>query len=95
MLESAGVTQQDEGNRSGRVLGRPQDAGNLIEDEVAFNDAVVEMLFGSEAQGQAFRDCRRTALPDDLSSDRNSAEERPGRRVHGHHLLDSRAAKPR
>ena len=55
LAQSAGVAEQDQRRRRG--CGRPQDAGDLAEGEFAFEDAVVEALFGSESHGRAFREC--------------------------------------
>jgi hypothetical protein len=41
-VQPAGVADQDQ--RGGCGSGRPQDAGDLAEDEVAFEDAVAEAL---------------------------------------------------
>ena len=49
------VADQDQRSRCGSR--RPQDAGDLAEGEFAFEDAVVEALFGSESHGRAFREC--------------------------------------
>ena len=50
------VGHQDQRGRCGG-LRRPQGAGDLTEGEFAFEDAVVEALFGSELHGRAFREC--------------------------------------
>lgn len=52
-----GVAEQDQRDRRGCGRGRPQDAGELAEGEFAFQDAVIEALFGSEVHGRAFREC--------------------------------------
>ena len=57
LVQSAGVAEQDQRGRCGCGSGRPQDAGDLAEGELAFEDAVVEALFGSELHGRAFREC--------------------------------------
>jgi len=76
------VPQQEE--RDGeRGLGRPEDARDLVEEELAVERAVVEAACGEEVHGRAFRECAEAALPDDLSSDRVSREEHPRRLVHG------------
>src|SRR5690606_24379474 len=69
--------------------GRPQDAGDPVEGEVAFEDGVVEASLGGEVKGhgRAFRECAGTALPGDLSPDRVPGREYPRRCVHGYHLL--------
>ncbi|MFF2515924.1 hypothetical protein [Streptomyces sp. NPDC058086] len=41
----------------------------------------------SEVHGRAFRECSETALPDDLSPDRDPGGEHPCEYVHGYHLL--------
>jgi hypothetical protein len=56
-VQSAGVAEQDQRGRCGCGSGRPQDAGDLAEGEFAFEDAVVEALFGGESHGRAFREC--------------------------------------
>ena len=71
LVQSAGVAEQDQRNRSGCRSRRPQDAGDLAEGELALEDAVVEALFGGELHGRAFRECSWTALPDDLSPGRD------------------------
>jgi hypothetical protein len=51
---AATVADQDQRGRCGSR--RPQDAGDLAEGEFAFEDAVVQALFGSESHGRAFRE---------------------------------------
>jgi hypothetical protein len=54
LVQSAGVAHQDQ--RRGCGYRRPQEAGDLAEGEFAFEDTVVEALFGSESHGRAFRE---------------------------------------
>jgi hypothetical protein len=54
-VQAAVVADQDQRGRCGSR--RPQDAGDLAEGEFAFEDDVVEALFGDESHGRAFREC--------------------------------------
>jgi hypothetical protein len=79
------MAEQDQGSRCGTR--RPEDAGDVVESELAFEDARVEASFGEEMHGRAFREGSSAALPDDLSPDRDPRGEHPCRNGHGYHLL--------
>jgi hypothetical protein len=55
------MTEQDQRRWGGS--GRPQDAGDVAENEFAFEAAVVEALFGNEVHGRAFRECWLNGAP--------------------------------
>ena len=73
LAQSARVADKDQRRRYAR--GRPQDAGNLAEREFAFEDAVVEALFGSEVH--AFRECSERRSRDEHTD--HTHAQRPGR----------------
>lgn len=54
LVQAAVVAAQNQRGRCGPR--RPQDAGDPAEGEVAFEEAVVEALFGSESHCRAFRE---------------------------------------
>jgi len=71
------VAEQDQRDRFGRRRRHPEDTRNLVENELIFDDAVVEATFENELHGHAFRESSETALPDDLSPDRDPRQEHP------------------
>src|SRR4051794_41950762 len=70
------MAEQDQWCRCGSGSGRPQNPGDIAEAELAFDDALVEVVFRGDSHGRAFRECSAQDVGAPASSRRRSATER-------------------